>query len=164
MTETAEWRSWDKVSPARTGQANDRRYTGERIEGTAAVECWWCRKLSTRFCDTQLRERIDYEIDGRTYSRLGYYTGYETCDAAMCEEHAHQLSVIHFSGALEFDDRGEPVRNGSSADTIDACPYCQAHAGQRSHRRRGTWKETDYIGAPDWRERVRRHAEARKKT
>jgi hypothetical protein len=139
VSAAAEWKSWPKVGEGKP--ANDKRYTGERVDGTRALgECWWCRRPATRLCDTLLRERLE---DGN----LDFYRE-ATCDAVICDE-CTKARIVFFN-------MGDDLH---STDTIDRCPYCQEHAGQRRARRqKDAWRETDFVSAPLWRERVQKHA------
>ena len=143
------WKDWPKVSPARSGGANTKRYTGKRVEATrVAGECWWCSRPATRLCDTLLiptGEKL-FTADGCT------------CDAEVCEECSVSSTIFFAHDCGLFDDKGEPIGR-TETDTRDQCPYCQAHAGQRgSHRRGGVWSEQMMVKANLWRERVAAHA------
>lgn len=142
------WRSWDKVSPARTGQANDRRYKGERIEGTEALgECWWCSRPATRLCDTPLAERIEaeYVINGRTYKRFKDWQSRGSCDAHICDECTEAQPV--------FMCNTDPVDGHCEVDSFDRCPFCQTGPSTGPETR----TEPDIH-----RDRVREHARATK--
>jgi len=148
----SDWRSRPKVCKPRTGAANDRRYTGIPLVGSRAEdhdgksldlgECMWCHEPATRLCDTMLRGR-------HTNGDLALFDlDSPTCDAAVCEAHAESSTVYGHGDA------------GGWTDTIDACPYCQAHAGTSKGRNADRWSETHYISATLWAERVQ--ASARK--
>jgi hypothetical protein len=144
--EPAPWRSWLVVSPAKSGAANTKRYTANRVEGTTSLgECWWCFNDGTRLCDSLMRSR-------NWAGKLDVHRG-DTCDAVICDE-CTDASPVHFNMG------DEP----HVWDSIDKCPYCQDHAGLRGrgNRLRDSFRETDYFDREGWRERVKAHAVKKK--
>lgn len=119
------WRSWPKVSVAKTGAANVKRYTDARGEGTEALgECWWCSRPAERLCDTSLVERIEteYEINGRKYKRFKEWISRGTCDARICET-CTKGTPVRYCNVDDYLYPDEPRK--SFVDYMDRCPYCQ---------------------------------------
>jgi hypothetical protein len=99
-------------------------------------ECWWCRRTSTRFCDTRLTEKIEeeheYEIAGRKFKHRRFVTWRDlgTCDAEICDE-CTEDSRVHIN-------MGE---NRHAWDSFDKCPYCRSRgASSIEQADPGVWR------------------------